>query len=114
MWPFKKRDRNRVAAQKDITSLGNLLLKTRAITPEQLADALMYQDENPDSMLGEALIRLGHVDRGIIEAMIILQRARREGDGVQNILKLAAAETRRMVSTHQEVRLAALRLNGKS
>jgi hypothetical protein len=114
MWPFAKRERNRVEAQRDATSLGNMLLEVGQISPEQLVDALKFQDENPDVMLGEALIRLDIVERGIVEQLLIMQQAKRGGRRqMAEVIELAAAGTRKLASAHEELRTAALRLNGK-
>jgi hypothetical protein len=114
MWPFAQRKRNRVRAQSDQTSLGNLLLEVGQITPEQLVDALRFQDENPDVMLGDALVRLDVVERGVVEQLLIMQRAKRSGRRqMAEVIELATATTRKLASAHVELRTAALRLNGK-
>jgi len=113
-WPFARRERNRVEAQRDATSLGNLLLEVGQITPEQLVDALRFQDANPDIMLGEALVRLDVVERVVVDQLLIMQRAQRSGRRqMAEVIDLAAAATRKMASAHAELRTAALRLNGK-
>ena len=113
-WPFdKKRRRNRKNAQHDYTSLGNLLIKSGMIDGIQLERALSFQDENPEVMLGEALVKLGFIDRGVIEALLVTQGAKREKLDIIDVIKFATDSTKNLVQSHGEVRLAALRLNGK-
>jgi len=113
-WPFKNEGkRDKIKAQQDYTSLGNMLIRTGMITEEQLEKALRFQDENPEIMLGEALIQLKFIDRGVVEALLIAQEAKRKKSNIMDIIKFATNGTRDLAQVHGEVRLAALRLNGK-
>jgi len=57
-------------ASKDPTSLGNLLLKMQVINKDQLDRACLYQKENKNSLLGEALVRLGVLESEVLAAVI--------------------------------------------
>jgi hypothetical protein len=61
-------------ASKDPTSLGNLLLKMQVINKDQLDRACLYQRENKNSLLGEALVRLGALESEVLAAVIDEQR----------------------------------------
>jgi hypothetical protein len=63
---------------EDPTSIGNLY---RALggSDRKLEEAKNFQHENPDEMLGEALVRVGGLTRPELEALIMKQRALRTG-----------------------------------
>ncbi|HEC72012.1 MAG: hypothetical protein ACTSW7_01180 [Candidatus Thorarchaeota archaeon] len=112
---FSKRkiNRNREKAKEDKTSLGNLLLKSGIIEPDDLCDALEFQDENTDFMLGEALIQLGKIDRGIVEALLWTQRVERGEEEPAKVIQFATKHTQRIMIIKDEVNVMALSLNGK-
>ncbi len=112
---FSKRrlKRNRDKAKEDSTSLGNLLLKSGMIDVDDLRDALEFQDENTDFMLGEALIQLGKIDRGIVESLLWKQRVERGEEDTVDVIQFAVKDTRRIMTIKDEVNSMALSLNGK-
>lgn len=112
-WVKKKNIRDRKKAKEDSTSLGNLLLKTGLIEIEDLHNALEFQDDNPDIMLGEALIKLGKIDRGVIEALLWKQRVERGEENTIEIIQFATKHTQKLMSIKDEVNDVALSLNGK-
>jgi len=116
IWPFKRRlrrDRNR--ARKDSTSLGNMLLRMGVVDGEQLRLAIDYQDDNPDVMLGEALINMGAVDRGIVEALLVAQNSERDhGRKTAEVIAFASRHTRETVhKAHDDLNELVTNLNGK-
>lgn len=118
MWPFRKktiRDRDRVRARRDNTSLGNLLLKSGMITPDELRMALEYQDQNPERMLGEALVRLGAVEKEIIEALLAMQEiedGKTSPRALAKVVHLAKNRKKPLHDAHDRMVQAALCLNG--
>lgn len=117
IWPFKRRwqrrDRNR--ARKDATSLGNMLLRMGVVDGEQLRLAIDYQDNNPDVMLGEALINMGVVDRGIVEALLVAQNSERDnGRKTAEVIAFASRHTRETVhKAYDDLDKLVTDLNGK-
>jgi len=81
MW-FKKRQEEKVNPNEDPTSIGRLLLDNNLITKEELDFAIQHQKEKNDYLLGEILIESGILDKGIVEAMLVVQKAKR-GNGVE-------------------------------
>ena len=83
----------------DPTSLGNLLLEKGLVTPKQLSEAVHFQQNNADLLLGEALVRLGVITREVLEATLAQQEMVRKGasrqsnDQVQRMLRMAAQHT---------------------
>ena len=65
--------------------IGELLLKEKRITPEQLQEALNYQRQN-GGKLGFNLIKLGYVKDEEITARVDLKSDRKDG-----VLRVAAA-----------------------
>lgn len=116
MWPFKRRRRirDRLRARKDLTSLGNLLLRMGVVDGEQLKQAIDYQDDNPDVMLGEALINMGAVDRGIVEALLVAQGAERNKSKTADVIAFATKHTQQTVhKAHDDLNDLVTKLNGK-
>lgn len=111
----KKTERDRERAEQDCTSLGNILLKAGMISAEQLHEAVDYQDTNPDVMLGEALVKMGVVERDIVEALLMTQKARRDnGKHAAEVIAFAAQHTRRTVhKAHDDLNDLVTELNGK-
>ncbi len=95
---------------QDPASLGNLLLKTKAIDLTQLREALAFQSDNPDIMLGEALIRMGLITRDGLNILLTRQKAMRGGSKeVRQLLKLA---TKRNRDTASECRSLHMHFSG--
>lgn len=91
-----------------------MLLKSGMIEAGQLKEALDFQDQNPDVMLGEALINLGVVDRGIIEALLVAQEATRDNRHAAEIINFAARHTQEHVhQAHDRLTALVVELNGK-
>ena len=109
----KKIDRNREEAKDDKNSLGNLLLKSGIIDEDDLKDALDFQDNNTDFLLGEALIQLEKVDRGIVEAILWKQRVERGEEEPAEVIQFARKHTQRIMTIKDELNGVALSLNGK-
>lgn len=108
-----KRKTKREKAKEDKNSLGNLLLKAGIIDVDDLREALDFQDENTDFLLGEALIQLGKVDRGIVEALLWTQRVERGEEETIDVIQFATQHTQRIMTIKDEVNGVALSLNGK-
>lgn len=109
-WKTKKEKRDRESASVDGTSLGNLLLKAGMITAEQLQEALDFQDENPDHMLGEALVQMGVVDKDTVETLIETQKARRTKHDGAVVIEIAKNRKGRLYKAHDQFVSAALML----
>lgn len=115
MWPWRKKkdpSRDREAAKKDCASLGNLLLKAGMITPEQLQEALDFQDDNPDRMLGEALVQMGAVEKEIVEALLVAQQAKRAASkkSVAEVVEIAKNRKKPLAAAHDGYVTAAMAL----
>jgi len=108
----KNSKRNRNKAKEDKHSLGNLLLKAGIIDVDDLRAALEFQDENTDFLLGEALIQLGKVDRGVVEALLWTQRVERGEEDPAEVIQFATQHTQRIMTIKDEVNGVALSLNG--
>lgn len=117
MWPFrKKRTRDRERARKDNTSLGNLLLKAGMITADELRQALEFQDDNKDHMLGEALIQKGFVEKEIVEALLAIQEiedGKATPKALAKVVNLAKNRKKPLHDAHDKVVAAAMCLNGE-
>jgi len=111
-WPWKKKkeQRDRDSAKVDGTSLGNLLLKAGMITAEQLQEALDFQDENPDHMLGEALVQMGVVDKDTVETLIEAQKAKRTKRDGALVIEIAKNRKGRLYAAHDRFVSAAMSL----
>jgi hypothetical protein len=117
MWgPLEKLfGRNGVVAARD--SLGNFLQERELITEEQLQQALDYVDKNPDMMLGEALVRLDILDRGVMETMLAEQLGSKgTREALAKVIDLTEEQHKRTRSSHedrrQEMRLCTDKLLG--
>lgn len=115
MWFFGKHSRrDRGRARKDASSLGNMLLRMGVVDGEQLRLAIDYQDNNPDVMLGEALINMGAVDRGIVEALLVAQSAARNEGKTADVIAFATRHTQQTVhKAHDDLNDLVTSLNGK-
>lgn len=72
-------DLNDLSLQEEIL-LGNILLRNNSITPEQLREALVKQEENATqggqtNTLGEILLYLGHITTDDLQRALRVQRA---------------------------------------
>ena len=88
-------------------------MKSGIIDKDDLKDALEFQNENTDFLLGEALIQLGKVDRGIVEALLWKQRVERGEEEPAEVIQFAREHTQRIMTIKDEVNGLALSLNGK-
>ena len=86
-------------ATKDPTSLGNILREGNLVSEEDLARAIDFQNDNPDVLLGDTLVRLGVLERSCLEALLLKQEAVRKQDAksVGKLVKLATSRTRDVV-----------------
>jgi len=109
-WKTKKEHRDRESAQAAATSLGNRLLRTGMITAEQLQEALDFQDDNPDRMLGEALVQMGVVDKDTVETLIEAQKAKRTKRDGAVVIEIAKNRKGRLYDAHERFVSAALTL----
>jgi hypothetical protein len=94
---------NSDVAAKD--SLGTFLKEKELITEEQLQKALDFINDNPDTMLGEALVKLNILDRGIMETMLaenLVGRGTRRD--LAKVIDLTEAQHRRIRSEHADRR----------
>lgn len=97
----------------DPTSLGNVLLKQNLVTPADLEAAIKFQQTNPDVMLGEALIKMGRLDRSAVEALLFQQQALRGKDAkhaATKVMELAVQGTRETSVESRGLRYALTRL----
>jgi hypothetical protein len=72
-------DLNELSLQEEIL-LGNILLRNQSITPEQLRQALVRQEENAtqgvgSGTLGEILLSLNHISTDDLQRALRIQRA---------------------------------------
>lgn len=83
----------------DPTSLGSLLLNSGLVSSKQLDEALHFQQDNADLLLGEALVRMGVLSREMLEAALMQQELARKGatkqtsSQVRRVLKMATQQT---------------------
>lgn len=99
----------------DPTSLGSLLLKATIVTSEQLESAVEYQRRHPDIMVGEALIRMGLIDRATLDALLLRQRIERKNDrqAVGKLVDLATKRTRETTLEMRGLRVHVMAMTGK-
>jgi len=97
----------------DPTSLGRLLLDNGLVTEEQLAMAHDLK-QNADFLIGQALIEHPDIklDKGVVEAMIVVQRTQRREIGNAEIFDFVSEQSRRNTEAHERLRslLAAQKL----
>jgi len=106
MWPFNgQKSLNEIQndAHNDPDSIGNILIETGMINEDDLLAAIQFQIENPDIMLGEALIKLGSTERGIIDAVTVIQMARRSTKNATNVIRFACEQTKRISALHDSI-----------
>lgn len=97
--------------------IGELLLAARAITDEQLAEAVARQHAGDARPLGEILMALGHVRADEVEHVLLRQRARRgEMDRAEGLrlLERAGESARRAAGCIDELAAAAAELGEKA
>jgi uncharacterized protein (DUF433 family) len=58
--------------------LGEILLRGKVVTPEQLRKAVEYQQQHPGTMFGKALIELGFVTEESIADALLKQQQKQE------------------------------------
>ena len=68
----------------DPTSLGRLLTEAKLVTDKQLNDALLFQRNNVDLFLGEILVRMGFLFKGVLEVALLQQELLRKGASKQS------------------------------
>lgn len=91
---FRKRQAGNGQDKLPRHSLGELLVECGLVTEDQLDLAVRFQKQNADIMLGEALVKIGALDRDTLEVLLTKQRAlRRRGD--RDVIDLARAAARR-------------------
>lgn len=112
VWFFRRRSRNGTHDPKDDeTSLGRLLVDNGLITGEELKEALYFQHDNGDYMLGQALVAQGSVDKVLVDAMLLVQKAKRgRGGDVAEIVDFAAESSKKMGEAHDRFRSALERM----
>jgi len=118
MWPFNGRNKSieeiQSAAYDDPYSIGNMLLQTGMIEEKDLLEAIQFQRENPDVMLGEALIKLGRVERGVVDAVMVMQMAKKSSKNATNVIRFACEQTKRITALHDSIQeLTAKKAFGK-
>jgi len=98
---FKKR----IPEDQDPHSIGNLLIEGRHCTPEQIREAIEYQKEHRDVLMGVYLVRAGMISDDILSAMILKQEAAKRQKGA--VIKFAkyAARKAREVNAHLDRQL---------
>lgn len=86
-------------------SLGKYLRERELITEAELDEARHFIDDNPDTMLGEALIKLDILDRGMVETMLaehMVGRGTRRD--LAKVIDLTEAQHHRARSSHADLR----------
>jgi hypothetical protein len=81
---------------QDVTSIGNLLIDAGICTKEQVQKAICYQCDNPDAMLGEALVQLGSLTRDQLDVILARQEIMRSNGRGKGISRLANLTTERI------------------
>ena len=105
VWFFGRRSRHGSHEPKDdATSLGRLLVDNGLITSEELKEALYFQHDNGDYMLGQALVAQGSVDKGLVDAMLLVQKAKRSRGDVAEIVDFAAESSKKVSEAHDRFR----------
>ncbi len=89
----------------DPTSIGNLLCAAGAVDAEHIKNALDFQKEHADVLLGEALVRLGLLTRPALEVAIAQQKAVRTSKPVdaRRLVELATQRTMDTTAAISEV-----------
>ena len=64
-------------AQSQAMKLGQMLLKDKIVTPDQLRQAMEHQRNNPETMFGQALVELGFTTEEAISAVLEKQEEKR-------------------------------------
>lgn len=111
-----KRQRRRTLrvaqAAKDPHSLGNMLLDAGISDSDSLDHALQFQRDNPDVMLGEALIRLGRIDRDTLDNMLLKQAAHKDKSAktVTRFVRTVNAQLQQHTKDMQDLRSQVLAL----
>ena len=78
---------------RDLNAIGSILLRTTDLKAAQLEAAVAFKNGNPDVMLGEAIVRLGFIERAQLEAALQIQVAAQQG-GLEQVVQLAIDRTR--------------------
>lgn len=81
------------------TSLGNLLQEAGLVTQDEVLRAQEYQEQNPDVMLGEALVHMDVISRDQLEVILARQtvaRSNGSGKGVAKLADLASERVQRL------------------
>ena len=102
-WPFSRDPEPDI----DPTSLGNLLLEMGLLSRPELMFALRRQHELKDHVLGRVLIEEGLLDEGVIEAILVLQKARRGKDkDLQHTIEYVREQGEKIKTGHEDLRKA--------
>jgi hypothetical protein len=102
---FKKRQ-----PQEDPASLGNILLRLRLITPEQLGAALQRQAQR--APLGEILVEMGALSRERLDWALMQQSLARDEKGAAH--RLLTAQTAGWNKLTSDIRNLALHARPKA
>jgi hypothetical protein len=92
-------------AAKDPTSLGNILVESHVVDLEDLQKAIRFQQENQDVMLGEALVRLGVLQREVLDALLLQQKIARGKEPKKAIGQLVELARKKTEETTTEMQL---------
>lgn len=103
VWPFSRKN-GHVEPKDDDTSLGRLLVDNGLISRDELNEALAFKSENADYMLGQALVVLELVDKGIVDAMLLIQDARRNRGDVAEVVDFAVESSKKVERAHEDFR----------
>ena len=104
------------SGQCDQVSIGNILTSTGVITHEQLLEALQYQLDNQDELLGEILIKLGFISQEDYDTARMKQRVMKNGFGKREMrvcFSMAKKRSESVTKAHDDLRTAALQLVNK-
>lgn len=91
------------------TSLGELLVKAGACSPEKLQSSLLYQRRHPELKLGECMVALGVVTQPTVDLILAQQAAVRSGT-VHDTLRLYDAMGRASRSIQRSVAVLSERM----
>lgn len=88
---------SRLKSKSDPTSIGSVARIWGQVSEDALARAVQYQDENPDKLLGQAMLEVGVLEPHALDQLVRKQRELRkhmDRQDVARIVDYAAEQTR--------------------
>lgn len=103
-WPFATKQEE-IVPEKDPTSLGKLLVDHELISQEELEFALHRQHEAKDELLGAILVKEGLIEEGMVEAMLVIQKAKRgNGKDLKAAVEYLSVQNNLISAEHKSLR----------